>query len=188
MVDFQRIKQSLFDIKELFNIATHEHDEKTIEDLLEDSEVLLKDSTQIRYLNLMNGEADQNNSFLEIHAGAGGTESQDWAEMLQRMYVRWAESKQFNTSLLQESRGEEAGIKSSTIKISGEYCYGWLKRESGIHRLVRISPFDSNKKRHTSFASIWVYPEVDDKIDVEINEAELRIDTYRASGSRRATC
>ena len=131
----------------------------------------------------MNEEADQNNSFLEIHAGAGGTESQDWASMLQRMYVRWAESKQYNVSILQESKGEEAGIKSSTLKLSGDYCYGWLKRESGIHRLVRISPFDSNKRRHTSFASIWVYPEIDEKIEVEINEADLRIDTYRASGA-----
>ena len=131
----------------------------------------------------MNEEADKNNLFIEIHAGAGGTESQDWAKMLQRMYVRWAESKQFSTSLLQESRGEEAGIKSSTLKISGDYCYGWLKRESGIHRLVRISPFDSNKRRHTSFASIWIYPEVDERIEIEINEAELRIDTYRASGA-----
>ena len=131
----------------------------------------------------MNDEADKNNSFIEIHAGAGGTESQDWAKMLQRMYVRWAESKQFSISLLQESRGEEAGIKSSTLKISGDYCYGWLKRESGIHRLVRISPFDSNKRRHTSFASIWIYPEVDERIEIEINEADLRIDTYRASGA-----
>ena len=137
----------------------------------------------LKYLTLMNDEADQNNSFLEIHAGAGGTESQDWAEMLQRMYVRWAESKEFDISLLQESKGEEAGIKSSTLKISGDYVYGWLKRESGIHRLVRISPFDSNKRRHTSFASIWVYPEIADKVEIEINENDLRIDTYRASGA-----
>jgi len=131
----------------------------------------------------MNDEADQNNSFLEIHAGAGGTESQDWAQMLQRMYVRWAESNKFDISLLQESKGEEAGIKSSILKISGDYVYGWLKRESGIHRLVRISPFDSNKRRHTSFASIWVYPEIDNKVEIEINEGDLRIDTYRASGA-----
>jgi len=137
----------------------------------------------LKNLTLMNDEADQNNSFLEIHAGAGGTESQDWAEMLQRMYVRWAESKEFDISLLQESKGEEAGIKSSTLKISGDYVYGRLKRESGIHRLVRISPFDSNKKRHTSFASIWVYPEIDDKVEIEIIESDLRIDTYRASGA-----
>ncbi len=132
----------------------------------------------------MNDEADHLNAFLEIHAGAGGTESQDWAQMLQRMYIRWAESlKNSKVSLFQETRGEEAGIKSCIIKISSEYTYGWLKKESGIHRLVRISPFDSNKRRHTSFASVWVYPEVDDKIEIEINDSELRIDTYRASGA-----
>ena len=131
----------------------------------------------------MNEEVDYFNAYIEIHAGAGGTESQDWAEMLQRMYVRWAESRNCKIVLLQESRGEEAGIKSCIFKISKEYSYGWLKKESGIHRLVRISPFDSNKRRHTSFASVWVYPEIDEKIDVEINEADIRIDTYRASGA-----
>ena len=131
----------------------------------------------------MGEPADPNNAFIEIHAGAGGTESQDWAEMLLRMYIRWAEKNNCTVSLLQESRGEEAGIKSSTIKIDNSYSYGWLKRESGIHRLVRISPFDSNKRRHTSFASVWVYPEIDDKIEININEVDLRIDTYRASGA-----
>ncbi len=132
----------------------------------------------------MSDEADHYNAFLEIHAGAGGTESQDWAEMLQRMYVRWAESQNdCKLSLLQEAKGEEAGIKSCTIKISKEFAYGWLKRESGIHRLVRISPFDSNKRRHTSFASVWVYPEVDDRIEIEVNDTDIRIDTYRASGA-----
>ena len=183
IADFERIKQSLSDLKELYAFAVDENDQQTIIQLVEDSNQLLKDSTEVRYLNLMNGEADQNNAFVEIHAGAGGTESQDWAEMLQRMYVRWAESKTYRVSLLQESRGEEAGIKSSTIKISGDFTYGWLKRESGIHRLVRISPFDSNKRRHTSFASIWVYPEIDEKIEIDINETDLRIDTYRASGA-----
>ena len=183
IADFQRIKQSLSDLKEFYIFAVEEKDEQTIIQLVKDSNQLLKDSTEVRYLNLMNGEADQNNSFVEIHAGAGGTESQDWAEMLQRMYVRWAESKTYRVILLQESRGEEAGIKSSTIKISGGFTYGWLKRESGIHRLVRISPFDSNKRRHTSFASVWVYPEIDEKINISINEADLRIDTYRASGA-----
>ena len=183
IADFHRIKQSLSDLKEFYAFAVDENDQQTIIQLVEDSYQLLKDSTEVRYLNLMNGEADQNNAFVEIHAGAGGTESQDWAEMLQRMYVRWAESKTYRVSLLQESRGEEAGIKSSTIKISGEFTYGWLKRESGIHRLVRISPFDSNKRRHTSFASIWVYPEIDEKIEIDINETDLRIDTYRASGA-----
>lgn len=183
IADFERIKQSLSDLKEFYAFAVDENDQQTIIQLVEDSNQLLKDSTEVRYLNLMNGEADQNNAFVEIHAGAGGTESQDWAEMLQRMYVRWAESKTYRVSLLQESRGEEAGIKSSTIKISGDFTYGWLKRESGIHRLVRISPFDSNKRRHTSFASIWVYPEIDEKIEIDINETDLRIDTYRASGA-----
>ena len=164
-------------------MATLENDESSIIELFNDSNILLQDSTNLKYLTLMNDEADQNNSFVEIHAGAGGTESQDWAEMLQRMYVRWAESKEFDISLLQESKGEEAGIKSSTLKISGDYVYGRLKRESGIHRLVRISPFDSNKKRHTSFASIWVYPEIDEKVEIEINEGDIRIDTYRASGA-----
>ncbi len=131
----------------------------------------------------MSESADPNNIFLEIHAGAGGTESQDWAEMLIRMYIRWAEKKEAKVTLLQETRGEEAGIKSTTIKIEKDYAYGWLKRESGIHRLVRISPFDSNKRRHTSFASVWVYPEIDNKIEIEINESDLRIDTYRASGA-----
>lgn len=183
IADFQRIKQSLSDLKEFYAFAIDENDQQSIIQLVKDSNQLLKDSTEVRYLNLMNGEADQNNAFVEIHAGAGGTESQDWAEMLQRMYVRWAESKTYRVSLLQESRGEEAGIKSSTIKISGDFTYGWLKRESGIHRLVRISPFDSNKRRHTSFASIWVYPEIDEKIEIDINETDLRIDTYRASGA-----
>ena len=160
-----------------------ESDESSIIQLLNDSKILLQDSMNLKNLTLMNDEADQNNSFLEIHAGAGGTESQDWAEMLQRMYVRWAEGKEFDIFLLQESKGEEAGIKSSTLKISGDYVYGRLKRESGIHRLVRISPLDSNKKRHTSFASIWVYPEIDDKVEIEIIESDLRIDTYRASGA-----
>jgi len=131
----------------------------------------------------MSENADPNNIFLEIHAGAGGTESQDWAEMLIRMYIRWAEKKEAKVLLLQETRGEEAGIKSTTIKIEKDYAYGWLKRESGIHRLVRISPFDSNKRRHTSFASVWVYPEIDNKIEIEINDSDLRIDTYRASGA-----
>jgi len=183
IADFERIKQSLSDLKEFYAFAIDENDQQSIIQLVKDSNQLLKDSTEVRYLNLMNGEADQNNAFVEIHAGAGGTESQDWAEMLQRMYVRWAESKTYRVSLLQESRGEEAGIKSSTIKISGDFTYGWLKRESGIHRLVRISPFDSNKRRHTSFASIWVYPEIDEKIEIDINETDLRIDTYRASGA-----
>ena len=155
-----------------------------MKDLLNETNVVLNDSIKARYLNLMNDEADHYNAFLEIHAGAGGTESQDWAEMLQRMYIRWAESQNnCKVTLFQETRGEEAGIKSCIIKISMEFSYGWLKRESGIHRLVRISPFDSNKRRHTSFASVWVYPEIDDKIEIDISDSDIRIDTYRASGA-----
>jgi len=161
-----------------------ENSNELLKELLNETEKTLLNSINLRYLNLMNEEADYLNAFIEIHAGAGGTESQDWAEMLQRMYIRWAESQEnCKVSLLQETRGEEAGIKSCIIKISKDYTYGWLKKESGIHRLVRISPFDSNKRRHTSFASVWVYPEINEKIDIEINETDLRIDTYRASGA-----
>jgi len=173
----------LSDLKELNQLALEVSDSKFINEIYQDSKKILNKSENARYENLLNEEADHNNCFLEIHAGAGGTESQDWALMLQRMYIRWAERRKMKIFLLQESKGEEVGIKSSTIKISGNYSYGWLKRESGIHRLVRISPFDSNKRRHTSFASIWIYPEVDDKIEIEINEADVRIDTYRASGA-----
>ncbi len=133
--------------------------------------------------SLLNGEADKNDTFLEIHAGAGGTEAQDWADMLLRMFTRWAEKKGYKVTLNEESIGDEAGIKSATIKVSGYNAYGWLKNESGVHRLVRISPFDSNARRHTSFASVWVYPVVDDTIQIDINPADCRIDLYRASGA-----
>jgi peptide chain release factor 2 len=133
--------------------------------------------------SLLSGEADNYDSFVEINAGAGGTEAQDWAEMLARMYSRWADSKKYKIEVLDESPGEEAGIKSITFKITGHRAYGWLKTESGVHRLVRISPFDANSKRHTSFASVWVYPVTDESIPIEIEEKDLRIDTYRASGA-----
>ena len=132
---------------------------------------------------LLSGEADANDAYLEIHAGAGGTESQDWAQMLLRMYTRWAERRGYKVEVLEIHDGEEAGIKSATILVKGENAYGWLKTESGVHRLVRISPFDSNARRHTSFASVWVYPVVDDSIEIEINESDVRIDTYRSSGA-----
>ena len=181
--DFETIKDNLEYIEDLFNIAISENNEEYFEQLLSESKKLLIISNKSRLENLMSEKADPNNIFLEIHAGAGGTESQDWAEMLVRMYIRWAEKQEAKILLLQETRGDEAGIKSTTIKIEKNYAYGWLKRESGIHRLVRISPFDSNKRRHTSFASVWVYPEIDDKIDIEIKESDLKIDTYRASGA-----
>jgi len=170
-------------LDDLFNLAILENNEDYISELLFETKKIANLSNKSRLENLMNESADSNNVFLEIHAGAGGTESQDWAEMLSRMYIRWAEKQDAKILLLQETKVEEAGIKSTTIKIEKNYAYGWLKRESGIHRLVRISPFDSNKRRHTSFASIWVYPEIDDKIEIEINESDLRIDTYRASGA-----
>jgi len=131
----------------------------------------------------LSNEADSLDCYIEIHAGAGGTESQDWANMLRRMYMKWADNKNFKSNLISEHKGEEAGIKSSTIKIEGDYIFGWLKKESGIHRLVRISPFDSGARRHTSFASIWVYPVVDENINIEIVDKDLRIDTYRSSGA-----
>jgi len=170
--------------EEIFNYIQKHNDDSLLIELKKEVETTLILSEKIRYLNLLNDEADHLNSFIEIHAGAGGTESQDWAQMLQRMYLRWAESQEnCKVILLQEMRGEEAGIKSCTLKIIMDYSYGWLKAESGIHRLVRISPFDSNKRRHTSFASVWAYPEIDDKIEIEIKESDLRIDTYRASGA-----
>ncbi len=181
--DFEIIKDNLDYVQDLFQIAISENNEEYFDQLMTECDYLLAISNKSRLENLMNESADPNNVFLEIHAGAGGTESQDWAEMLLRMYIRWGEKKEAKVLLLQETRGEEAGIKSTTIKIEKDYAYGWLKSESGIHRLVRISPFDSNKRRHTSFASVWVYPEIDDKIEIEINESDLRIDTYRASGA-----
>ena len=170
-------------MKELYTIASQEIDKKLLNDILKMSERIKENSKKIQVENLLSGGTDINNCYLEIHAGAGGTESQDWAQMLIRMYIRWAESQEFKITQIQETYGEEAGIKSSTVKIDGDYSFGWLKHESGIHRLVRISPFDSNKRRHTSFASVWVYPEIDDKIEIEIKESDIRIDTYRSSGA-----
>ncbi len=132
---------------------------------------------------LLSGEADTNDCYLEVHAGAGGTEAQDWAEMLLRMYVRWSEHKGYSAAWIEESTGEEAGLKSATVKVTGHNAYGWLKTECGVHRLVRISPYDSSARRHTSFASVWIYPVIDDTIDIDIQDKDLRIDTYRASGA-----
>ncbi len=154
--------------------------------LAEAENALIKVAQELRKLeieSLLSGEADANDCFLEINSGAGGTESQDWAEMLLRMYTRWAGKRGYKFELIEESRGEEAGIKSATIKILGHNAYGWAKTESGVHRLVRISPFDSNARRHTSFAGVWVYPVIDDKINIQINDKDIRVDTYRASGS-----
>jgi peptide chain release factor 2 len=156
-------------------------------DIVRESEAALAalatEAERMEVETLLSGEADSNDAFIEVHAGAGGTESQDWASMLQRMYMRWAEKKGYSVSLIEETSGDEAGIKSTTIEIKGHNAYGWAKTESGVHRLVRISPFDSNARRHTSFASVGCYPVVDDAIEVDVSEADVRIDTFRASGA-----
>lgn len=164
-------------------MAMAENDEKTIVDIEKSSLAFLQKLSTEKLDLMLNGEADGNSAYLEIHSGAGGTEACDWAQMLLRMYLRWAEKHNYKVSLIEEHSGDEAGIKSATLLIEGRNVYGWLKGESGIHRLVRISPFDSGARRHTSFASVWVYPVVDDKIEIEILDKDLRIDTYRASGA-----
>ena len=177
------IKIQLDDISEFFIIAIEENDIDAIEEYFKE---LLNISQKIEaeiFKLQFNNETDIKNCYLEIHAGAGGTESQDWACMLRRMYLRWAEKNNFKIKIIHETVGEEAGIKSSTLLIEGSYAFGYLKRESGVHRLVRISPFDSNSRRHTSFSSVWITPHIDDNINIEINEKELRVDTFRASGA-----
>ena len=181
--DVNAFLTQLADIVLLIEMGEAESDEETI---LEQHEALKQLSLEIekqQLLALLSGEADINDCFLEIHAGAGGTEAQDWAEMLLRMYVRWCDKRGFKVEYIEESSGDEAGLKSVTIKILGENAYGWLKTESGVHRLVRISPFDSSARRHTSFSSAWIYPVIDDSIKIEIEDKDLRIDTYRASGA-----
>ncbi len=183
MTSYKGIAQQLDDAVTLIELGEAEDDKETIAEG-EDQLVQLVRVAQSKEVEaLLSGEADGNNAYLEVHAGAGGTESQDWAEMLLRMYMRWAERKGYKVRLIEESQGEEAGIKSATLEVSGTNAYGWLKTESGVHRLVRISPYDSNARRHTSFASVWVYPVIDDDIEIEINEGDCRIDTYRASGA-----
>ncbi|MBE1282398.1 MAG: peptide chain release factor 2 [Rhodobacteraceae bacterium] len=183
MNTYTGIKQDLSDNIELIELGEMEEDEEVVKDA-EQALASLKEKAAEKELEaLLDGEADSNDTFLEINAGAGGTESCDWASMLARMYVRWAEKKGYKVELQSESAGDEAGIKSATYKITGHNAYGWLKSESGVHRLVRISPYDSAAKRHTSFSSVWVYPVVDDNIEIEVNPADIRIDTYRSSGA-----
>ncbi len=179
----QNIDTEFSDLKELYQIAVSENDEGTIVDVEKSLSEFLEKLSKEKLDLMLNGEADSNSAYLEIHSGAGGTEACDWAQMLLRMYLRWAEKHNYKVSLIEEHEGDEAGIKSATLQIDGRNVYGWLKGESGIHRLVRISPFDSSARRHTSFASVWVYPIVDDKIEIEIFDKDLRIDTYRASGA-----
>jgi peptide chain release factor 2 len=177
------LERELQDQLELVELAEAEADEATLADVEAGLEVLRERLARLQLESLLSGEAAPNDCFLEIHAGAGGTEAQDWAEMLLRMYVRWAEAKGYKLEWIEESPGEEVGLKSVTVKVVGENAYGWLKSESGVHRLVRISPFDSQARRHTSFASVWVYPVIDDSIEIEVLDKDLRIDTYRASGA-----
>ncbi len=181
--DIRSMERDVEDATTLIELGETEEDETVVEEA-ENSLAALKIFVTKRELEtLLSGEADGNDCFLEIHAGAGGTESQDWAQMLARMYVRWAEAHEYRVEWLEESPGEEAGLKSTTLKVTGTNAYGWLKTESGVHRLVRISPFDSAARRHTSFSSVWVYPVIDDTIEIEIQDKDLRVDTYRASGA-----
>jgi len=181
--NYDLISKEHIDNKDLLDIVIKENDEILAKDLNKSFQNNFEKLKKIELLCFLSNENDVLDAYVEIHAGAGGTESQDWAEMLRRMYSRWAEKNNFKVELIHESRGEEAGIKSSTIKISGQFVYGWLKGESGVHRLVRISPFDSGARRHTSFASAWVYPVVNEDINIEILEKDIRIDTYRSSGA-----
>ena len=177
------IRQDLDDNLELIELGKMEDDKDVVFDAEASLEALAKKAAAKELEALLNGEADSNDTFLEVHSGAGGTESCDWTSMLARMYVRWAEKSGYKVEMQSETPGEEVGIKSVTYKITGYNAYGWLKSESGVHRLVRISPFDSAAKRHTSFSSVWVYPLVDDNIEIEVNLADIRIDTYRSSGA-----
>ncbi len=177
------IKQGLQDAFDLIELAEAEDDEATVNAAIADIDTHEKHIEDLEFRRMFAGELDANNAFLDIQAGSGGTEAQDWASMLLRMYLRWGEARGYKTELIEESPGDVAGIKSATIQFSGEYAYGWLRTEIGVHRLVRKSPFDSGNRRHTSFAAVFVSPEIDDNIEIEINPADLRVDVYRASGA-----
>jgi peptide chain release factor 2 len=179
----QGLATELADAAELFELTRAEEDEATLAAIASDVAVLVRRVGELEFQRMFNNPLDPNNCFIDIQAGTGGTEAQDWASMLERMYLRYAERRDFKAELLDESAGEVAGIKSATIKVSGPYAFGMMRTETGVHRLVRKSPFDSNARRHTSFASVFIYPEVDDNVEVEINPADLRIDVYRASGA-----
>ena len=178
-----RLEGDVGDTLELIGLAEAEGDAAMVGDGLASLRALADEAKRREIESLLSGEADANDAYVEINAGTGGTEAQDWAAMLMRMYMRWSEQHDYKVQLLEESEGEAAGIKSATLQVSGPNAYGWLKTEAGVHRLVRISPFDSAARRHTSFASVWVYPVVDENIDIAINESDLKVDTYRASGA-----
>ncbi len=175
--------QGIVDCRDLIDMAVEEQDEDSFNDVIGEIDSLKEDLEKLEFRRMFSGEMDLNNSFLVIQSGSGGTEAQDWAEMVLRMYLRWGEAKGFKTTLEEASPGEVAGIKSATIRFEGEYAYGWLRTETGVHRLVRKSPFDSGNRRHTSFCSVFVSPEIDDDIEIDINPADVRTDTYRASGA-----
>jgi peptide chain release factor 2 len=177
------LESDVSDAIELIELAELEGDTTMVSDAMASLRTLADEAKRREIESLLSGEADGNDSYIELNSGAGGTEAQDWAEMLMRMYMRWAEQHGYKVQLLEASEGEQAGIKSATLLVTGPNAYGWLKTEAGVHRLVRISPFDSNARRQTSFASVWVYPVVDDTIDIEIDESDLKVDTYRASGA-----
>ncbi|MEY4194269.1 MAG: peptide chain release factor 2, programmed frameshift [Pseudomonadota bacterium] len=178
-----RIGAGLEDALELLELAVEENDEAGVDSIADDLAAYEARIADMEFRRMFSGEMDPNNAFLDIQSGSGGTEAQDWAEMLERMYLRWGERKGFKTELVEESPGEVAGIKSATIRFEGEYAYGWLRTETGVHRLVRKSPFDSGNRRHTSFSSVFVSPEIDDNIAIDINPADLKTDVYRASGA-----
>jgi peptide chain release factor 2 len=173
----------LTDASELLEMAKEEDDEETVDAVKDDLSVFESQLAELEFRRMFSGEMDANNAYLDIQSGSGGTEAQDWAEMLLRMYLRWGEDKGFKVELIEASPGDVAGIKSATVKYEGEYAFGWLRTETGVHRLVRKSPFDSGNRRHTSFAAVFISPEIDDNIEIDINPADLRIDTYRASGA-----
>ncbi len=177
------LDQGLEDVEGLLELAIEAEDEATFHEAVAELEELEQQLAKLEFRRMFSGQHDAADCYVDLQAGSGGTEAQDWTEMLLRMYLRWAESKGFKTELMEVSDGDVAGIKSATIKVSGEYAFGWLRTETGIHRLVRKSPFDSNNRRHTSFSAAFVYPEIDDDIDIDINPADLRIDVYRASGA-----
>jgi peptide chain release factor 2 len=179
----QDMSQTLADASELLEMAAEESDQDTLDSIYGDLDKLEEKIASLEFRRMFSGELDEANTFVDIQSGSGGTEAQDWAEMLLRMYLRWCERHGFKTELIEVSPGEVAGIKSATIRIEGSYAFGWLRTETGVHRLVRKSPFDSGNRRHTSFAAVFVAPEVDDDIDIDINPADLRIDVYRASGA-----
>ena len=179
----KNLEQGLEDVEGLLELAVEAEDEETFNEAVAELDELEQQLAKLEFRRMFSGEHDTCDCYVDLQAGSGGTEAQDWTEMLLRMYLRWAESKGFKTELMEVSDGDVAGLKSATIRVSGEYAFGWLRTETGIHRLVRKSPFDSNNRRHTSFAAAFVYPEIDDDIDIEINPADLRIDVYRASGA-----